>query len=85
MAEQITLKHLGVVMDYVTKHGSISNRECREMTELSYDSSIKIFAGLCTLGMLRKTGESSSTKYVLGNRQQSERPRLPGYHRKTLI
>ena len=65
MAEQIEVKHLGAVLDYVAKQGAITNRECREVTGLGYDSSIKIFGALCLMGMLRKTGAASGTKYVL--------------------
>lgn len=82
MAEQITLEHLRAVMDYVGKHESITNRECRVATGLGYDSSIKIFAALCALGLLKKIGEASGTKYVVATQQQSSNPKRPGYHRK---
>lgn len=65
MPEQITLKHLDTVLEYVTEQGSITNRECRKATGLGYDSSIKLFGALCTVGLLRKTGGSSATKYIL--------------------
>ena len=81
MAEIITLQHLRKVIDYVEKTGAITNRECRDVTGLSYDSSIKIFSALGTLGLLRKTGTASATKYVAPLPQRSQ-PRQPGFHRK---
>ena len=60
----ITLKHLEMILEYVAKRGSITNRECRELTGLSYDQGIKIGSAMCMLGMLKKHGEGSVTKYV---------------------
>jgi predicted HTH transcriptional regulator len=82
MAEEIKIEHLGAVSDYVRENGAITNRECRQVTGLSYDSSIKIFGALCLLGMLKKAGESSATKYVSNSRQETTAPKRPGYHRK---
>ena len=84
MAEAITLDHLRAVMDYVSQHESITNRECRVATGLGYDSAIKIFGALCALGMLKKIGEASGTKYVVADVRTAV-PSRPGYHRKKLI
>ena len=84
MNERITVEHIGAVMDYAAKHGSVTNRECREVTDLSYNRSIKILTGMCALGMLRKIGINSTTKYVVTG-QQSARPARPGFHRKTYL
>ena len=81
MSEEIKINHLGAVLDYVTEHGAITNRECRRVTGLGYDSSIKLFSALCSLGMLKKIGESSATKYLLGNKP-TQLPKRPGFHRK---
>lgn len=80
--DKITTKHLAAVMDYVVKQGSITNRECRNAIGVTYNSSIRIFGALCSLGMLRKTGESSGTKYVISN-LRTVAPSGPGYHRNT--
>jgi len=63
MAEKITLEHLRIVLDFVSQHNSITNKECRIATGVGYDSSIKIFNALCAGGMLKKSGEKSGTKY----------------------
>lgn len=81
MPEEITIEHLGAVLDYVRERGAITNRECRQVTGLNYDSSIKLFSAMCIVGMLRKTGESSATKYVLADKLPTS-PKRPGYHRK---
>jgi predicted HTH transcriptional regulator len=65
MAEHIGVDHLQSLMDHVTERGSVTNRECRHLTGLGYDSAIKIFGALCTMGTLKKIGEASATKYVL--------------------
>lgn len=65
MREIITLRHLEAVLNHVGENGSITNRECRVVTGLGYDSSIKMFSALRTMGMLHRTGQSSSTKYIL--------------------
>jgi predicted HTH transcriptional regulator len=64
VSEQITIEHLFIVLDYVGQHSSITNRECRIATGVGYDSSIKIFAAMCDLGILKRTGETSGSKYV---------------------
>ena len=80
-ADKISLEDLTSVMDYVAKEGAITNSKCREAFGVSYNNSIRIFGALCSLGMLRKTGKSSTTEYVLAVRA-SEVPKRPGYHRK---
>jgi hypothetical protein len=65
MPKLITLQHLEAVLKYVSQNGSITNREFRVITGLGYDSAIKVFSALRTIGMLHRTGQSSTTKYVL--------------------
>lgn len=64
VAEQITIEHLRAVLDYVSQHRAITNRECRIATGVGYDSAIKIFAAMCALGILKRTGETAGSKYV---------------------
>lgn len=64
MAEQITLEHVRAVLLYVEQNSAITNREFRIATGLGYDTAIKVLGALCGVGMLRKTGEASGTKYV---------------------
>jgi predicted HTH transcriptional regulator len=61
------------VIHYVQKHGSITNRECRELLDVSYDNAIRLLGGLTRVGILRRQGVSSGTKYVLGARTPSSK------------
>lgn len=84
MPSEIKVSHLQSIVDYVSQKGSITNRECRELTGLTYDDSIKMFAALCQLGILEKVGSASATKYVLPDKRASTPPR-DGYHRKSAV
>jgi len=79
--EKITVTHLKKIMDYVEKNGSITNRECRALTGLSYDQGIKLGTALVLLGMLRKEGAGSTTKYVIPESKPEGRE-PEGHHRK---
>lgn len=79
--DKISIEHLSSVMDYVAKEGTITNGKCRVTLGVSYNNSIRIFGALCSLGMLRKTGKSSTTEYLLVG-QPSSAPKRPKYHRK---
>jgi predicted HTH transcriptional regulator len=78
---EITVEHLATVMDYVVKHGSITDRKCRDATGVTYNSTIRIFGALCSLGLLRKIGKASATQYVVAHIRTSV-PLHPGYHHK---
>lgn len=80
-ADKISLGDLTSVMDYVAKEGAITNSKCRAAFGFSYNNSIRIFGALCWLGMLRKTGKTSTTEYIRGG-QPSAGLQRPGYHRK---
>lgn len=67
--DKITVEHLATVMNYAVKHGSVTNRQCRDATGTTYNRSIRIFGALCSMGMLRKIGKASATQYVVTNRQ----------------
>lgn len=82
MPQQIKVEHLAKIMDYIEANGAITNRKCREVTKLSYDTAIKIFRGLCILGMVRKEGASSGTKYVKTEPSNYPQQKRPGFHRK---
>ena len=79
---EITTKHLELILGYVSEHGSITNREFRELTGLSYDQGIKIGAAMCMLGMLRKKGEGRATKYIAAPKKVLV-PAPEGFHRNT--
>ena len=55
------------IVQHVKKHGSIRNRQCRELLGVSYDETIYILGGLCKVGLLVRKGASSGTHYVLSN------------------
>lgn len=62
-------KVIETVVRFVERNGSITNRECREILNLSYDNSIKLLGGLSRMGVLRRHGVSSATKYLLSKRR----------------
>lgn len=55
------------VVKHVEKTGRITNRECRELLNTSYDKSVFLLSGICNLGLLSRRGSSSSTHYVLSD------------------
>jgi predicted HTH transcriptional regulator len=55
------------VLEHVGKTGKITNRECRELLNTSYDKSVFLLSGICNLGLLSRRGASSSTHYVLSD------------------
>ena len=77
MNEPIEVRHLQALKDYVIAHGSVTNRECCKLTGLGQEGSTKAVEALCALGVLRKVGEASATKYVLPNESKAETNRTP--------
>ena len=71
MTRSIPLEFLCRVRDYVWENGSITNQECRRLLGVNYDEAIKIFNAMCILGTLRRTGTTSGTKYVMGDRPEA--------------
>lgn len=59
------------VVEYVKAHGAITNRECRQILDLSYDRTIMLLGGLCKLGALSREGVASGTRYTLAKRKVS--------------
>lgn len=53
------------IVAYVKSKGSITNRECRKLLELSYDDSVRILGLLTKSEKLVREGSGSGTKYVL--------------------
>ncbi len=85
MTRQIPLEYLFRVQNFVKENGAITNRQCRDLLNLNYDESIKLFNAMCLLGTLRKTGISSATKYVIGEKPGMDAPSVSdvvGWHRK---
>ncbi len=56
------------VFPYFSRHESITNREIRELTNISYDQAINFFNRMVAQGHLKRVGKASGTKYVLPNR-----------------
>jgi predicted HTH transcriptional regulator len=85
MTRAIPVSYLANVVDYVTKHGSITNKQCRDLCNVNYDESIKILNALCMIGALKKIGVSSTTKYILSGRPGIDiepQSKFEGTHRK---
>src|SRR5262245_22633411 len=45
-ADKITVEHLAIVMNHAVRHGSVTNRQCRDATGATYKGSIRIFGAL---------------------------------------
>lgn len=84
MTRSIPISYLSAVVEYAKTHGSITNKQCRELLKVNYDESIKIFNALCGIGALKRTGTSSATKYVVSDKPGMDadcKPRVEGSHR----
>jgi hypothetical protein len=57
---------LPIALDFVDQHGSIRNRQIREVTEISYDQAISFFNRAIEDKHLVRKGKSSGTYYVIG-------------------
>lgn len=68
MTRSIPISYLSDVVEHVKNHGSITNKQCRELLKVNYDESIKIFNALCGIGALKRVGTSSATKYVVSDK-----------------
>ena len=53
------------VLKYLKDHPFINNTALRELTGLNYDQAIRFFGVMISEGVLRRTGKTSGTKYVL--------------------
>ncbi len=58
-----TIKHK--VIAYVCTHGSISNRECRDLLGIGYDQAIALFNHMINAGELARVGKAAGIRYVL--------------------
>jgi len=56
------------LIEYVRKHGRVTNRVYRELTGLSDEAARREIAGLLDLGILEHVGKGRSTAYVLKKR-----------------
>ena len=54
-----------MVLGYLAGHGSITNREFRAVSELTYDQAITCFNRMIADGYLLRIGKKTTTKYVL--------------------
>jgi hypothetical protein len=68
MTRSLPISYLVRVIDYVKKQGSITNKQCRDLLDVNYDESIKIFTALCLISALKRTGTSSTTKYIINDK-----------------
>ena len=55
------------VEQYLSRHPSITNRELRALTGVSYDQAITFFNTMIADGRLIRVGRASGTKYHLPN------------------
>ncbi len=59
------------VRTYLQTHKSITNREVRQLTGISYDQAISFFNEMLRAGRFERVGVYSGTRYVLPrNRNQ---------------
>jgi hypothetical protein len=56
---------LNRVLEHVKRIGRITNRDCRQLLDTSYDQSVFLLGRMCSVGVLRRKGASSGTHYVL--------------------
>lgn len=56
---------IDAVLNYVGRHGLITNRDCRQLLDTSYDETIFVLGGMSKIGLLLRKGASSGTHYVL--------------------
>jgi len=53
------------IVDYVKKHGSINNTECRELLETDLQKASYLLKKLTKKGLLKRLGERRWTRYRL--------------------
>ena len=53
------------IIQFVEHNGKITNRECRQLLNISYDDAIFLLGGLCKTGILLRMGTHSVTHYIL--------------------
>ncbi len=52
------------IYHFIKKNGYITNRQCRELLNISYDQAIHLFNQLIESKELIREGKASATKYV---------------------
>jgi len=57
---------LQIAIDYLAQHGSIRNRQLREVTGITYDQAIHFFNRAIEANRLVRKGKGSGTYYVGG-------------------
>jgi len=55
------------ILDYIDKHGSIRNAECRNELKINIDQAYYLLNQLEKSGLIRKIGQSRGTRYILEN------------------
>lgn len=69
MARTLTEESLTKISDkvhlYLVSHGTISNRELRALTGITYDQAIYYFNCMVISGKMLRLGKSSGTRYQL--------------------
>lgn len=62
---EITPELTQKVLSYIRRNGSITNRQCRGMFNLSYDQCKTLFAHFVETGVVQRVGKNKGTKYIL--------------------
>ncbi len=56
------------LLRHIRAHGSIRNRECRELLGIGYDEAIALFNAMISTGEIVRVGRTSGIRYVLASR-----------------
>jgi predicted HTH transcriptional regulator len=61
---QISEKMRESIYRFIKKNGYITNRQCRELLNISYDQAINLFNQMVENKELKREGKASATKYT---------------------
>lgn len=60
------------LLRHIRAHGSVRNRECRELLGIGYDEAIALFNAMIGAGEIVRVGRTSGIRYVLATRGPTE-------------
>jgi predicted HTH transcriptional regulator len=60
-----TIDPMKLILQHVKRIGKITNRDCRQLLDASYDQSVFLLGRMCRVGLLVRKGTSSATHYIL--------------------
>ena len=61
------LDPIDAIVNHMKKRRLITNRECRQLLDLSYDQAIFLLGEMRKVGLIVRKGVSSGTHYVLSD------------------